>query len=63
MEGYINCPQPGTWPTTQAHALTQNQTGDPLVHRLILSPLSHMSQGMTMMIFKETRHSILIFQP
>ena len=35
----------GTWPTTQAHALTGNQTCDPLVPRLVLNPLSHTSQG------------------
>ena len=35
----------GTWPLTQACALTGNQTGNPLVHRLALSPLSHTSQG------------------
>ena len=27
----LACPQPGTWPTTQACALTGNRTGDPLV--------------------------------
>ena len=26
-------------------ALTRNQTGNPLVHRLALNPLSHTSQG------------------
>ena len=36
---------PGTWPATQACALTGNQTSDPLVHRPVLSPLSHTSQG------------------
>ena len=35
----------GTWPTTQACALTGNLTGDSLVHRLALNPLSHTSQG------------------
>ena len=35
----------GTWPTTQACALTGNRTGHPLVHRLVLNPLSHTSQG------------------
>ena len=35
----------GTWPATQACALTGNQTGDPLVHRLALNPLSYTSQG------------------
>ena len=35
----------GTWPATQAFALTGNQTGDLLVHRPALSPLSHTSQG------------------
>ena len=34
-----------TCPTTQACSLTGNQTGDPLVHRLALNPLSHTSQG------------------
>ena len=34
----------GTWPTTQACALTRNRTGDPLVHRTALNPLSHTSQ-------------------
>ena len=34
-----------TWLATQVCALTGNQTGDPLVHRLVLSPLSHTSQG------------------
>ena len=35
----------GTWPTTQAHALTGNRTRDPLLHSLQLNPLSHTSQG------------------
>ena len=35
------------WPTTQICALTGNQTGDPLVRRPVLSPLSHTSQGWT----------------
>ena len=41
----LACPQLGTWPATQACALTGNQTGDPLVHRPVLNPLSHTSQG------------------
>ena len=41
-----------TWPATQACALTGNQTGDPLVHRQVLSPLSHTSQG-SYVIFEE----------
>ena len=35
----------GTWPTTQACALTGNRTSDPLVRRPALNPLSHTSQG------------------
>ena len=38
-------PSQGTWPTTQACALTGNQTGDPLVCRPVLNPQSHSSQG------------------
>ena len=41
----LKCPQMGTWAATQACALTGNRTGDPLTHRLTLSPLSHTSQG------------------
>ena len=43
----LSQPQMGTWPTTQACALTGNQTGNLLVHRLVLNPLSHSSQGRT----------------
>ena len=41
----LECPLLGTWPTTQACALTGNITSDPLVHRPALNPLSHTSQG------------------
>ena len=41
----LACPQLGTWPTTQACSLTENWTGDLLVHRPALNPLSHTSQG------------------
>ena len=34
----------GTWPVTQACALTGNRTCDPLLHRPELNPLSHTSQ-------------------
>ena len=33
------------WPSTQACALTGNQTSNPLVCRPALNPLSHTSQG------------------
>ena len=36
----------GTWPETQARALTGSQTADPLVHMLALNPLSHTSQDL-----------------
>ena len=39
----------GTWPTTQACALTGNRTSEPLVRRPALSPLSHTSQGLTLL--------------
>ena len=39
------CSLLGTWPTTQAFALTGNQICNPLVRRPVLSPLSHTSQG------------------
>ena len=39
------CPLLGTWPATQACALTGNRTGNPLVPRLVLNALSYTSQG------------------
>ena len=38
-------PALGTWPATQACALTGNQMGNPLVRRPELNPRSHPSQG------------------
>ena len=40
-----HAPPLGTWPATQTCALTGNPTGDTLVCRLVLNPLSHTSQG------------------
>ena len=45
-------PPLGTWPATQACALTGNLTSDPLVHRLALNPLSHTSQGHFLIVSK-----------
>ena len=46
MCGCLSCsPELGTWPATQACALTGNQTGDPLVRRPTLNPLNYTSQG------------------
>ena len=41
----LTCLLLGTWPTTQACALTRTRTSNPLVHRLALCPLSYTSQG------------------
>ena len=41
----LTCPFLETWPATQACALTGNQTGDPLLCRPVLSPLSYASQA------------------
>ena len=38
-------PLMGAWPATQACALTENRTGNPLVLRPTLNPLSNTSQG------------------
>ena len=35
----------GTWPATQACALTGNRTGDPLICRSAINPLSYSNQG------------------
>ena len=41
----------GTWPATQACALTGNQTSVPLVCRPALNLLSHTSQGWSCVLF------------
>ena len=41
----LECLLLGTWPTTQACALTGNQTCDPLLCSSVLNPLSHTGQG------------------
>ena len=41
----LMCERYTDWPATQAGALTGNRTGDLLVCRLALNPLSHTSQG------------------
>ena len=38
------------WPTTQACALTGDQTSNPLIRRLALNPLNHTSQGKTLFL-------------
>ena len=46
----LACPLLGTWPATQTCALTGNRTGDLLVHRSVLNPLNHSSQGNKMVL-------------
>ena len=41
----LTLPLLGSWPATQACALTGNRTSDPLVHKPALSPLNYTSQG------------------
>ena len=53
--------QLGTWLTTQACALTRNWTGDLSVHRPVLNPLSHISQGNS--LFFIVFFSIAIYPP
>ena len=54
----------GTWPATQACALTGNQNINALVHRLPLSPLSHTSQGKyTYSLIRSFISRIIFFRP
>ena len=46
-------PQPGTWPTTQACALTGNRTGSLSVCRMTPTQLSHTSQGYFLLFFNK----------
>ena len=47
---FLARPLLGTWPATQAHTLTGNRTGNALLCSPVLSPLSHKSQGLTLII-------------
>ena len=53
----------GTWPATQACALTGNQTCDLLVYRLALSPLSHTSQGSHTFLPRAIREQVFTEHP
>ena len=46
----LACPQPGTWPASQACALMRNGTSDPLVCGMMPNPLSHASQGKFLLV-------------
>ena len=46
--------QLGTWPTTQASALTGNPTSNTLLRRTALNPLSHINQGIFFLFFNPT---------
>ena len=50
----------GTWPTTQACSLTGNQTCNSLIHRPVLNPLSHTSQG-TIRVYMYIYYFILFY--
>ena len=49
----LECSQLGTWPTTQAYALTGNQTSNLLVCRPTHSPINHTVRTMIIFIFSE----------
>ena len=56
----LSSPQPGTWPSTQAYALTGNRTCDVLVCRTMPNPLSHPLVRAILPFFffsRESRHS------
>ena len=50
----------GTWPATQAYTLTGSRTGGPLVHRPVLNPLSHTSQGISCFFYCKFLSNFLI---
>ena len=53
----LTYPLLGTWPVSYACALTENQTSNPLVCRLVFNPLSHTSQGLEPPVFKQVKKS------
>ena len=59
----LACPQVGTWPTTQACALTGNWTSDPSVCRRVLNLLSHISQACFSKFSKTKLFNHHLFRP
>ena len=57
----LTWPPVGTWPATQACALTGNGTSDPLVCRPALNPLSHTSQGSYFFFFLKQQNPFWIY--
>ena len=49
----LTWPPLGPWPASQACALIGDRTGNPLIHRPTLYPLSYTSQGMSSLYLKE----------
>ena len=52
----------GTWPATQACALTGNLSSDPLVHRPVLNLLSYTCQGYLFIYFFSFKFPLLILE-
>ena len=59
----LHASQLGTWPTTQARALTGNQTSNLSVCRPALSPLSHTSQGKYTIFEREGSTLMFLVEP
>ena len=55
------CPLLGTWPTTQACALSGNRTSNPLVCRPALNPLTRTSQGYLATFEDEVQRTLKCF--
>ena len=53
----------GAWPATHACALTGNRTGDPLVRKPTLNPLSYTSQGCTMYFLNSNAIMLMFLKP
>ena len=49
---FSHAPKWGTWPATEACALTGNQTHNPLVYRPVLNPLSYTNQGCLILVYR-----------
>ena len=59
----VTDPLLGIWPATQACALTENWTGDLLVHRLALNPLSQTSQETFSYFYSKWRNLTFLVCP
>ena len=64
VDGWLPLMHPllGTWSATQACALTENRTNDPLLYRMALSLLSHTAKAFSILLIYRKKNLLMVFR-